>query len=175
MRVVTGFSPVACLSRSYALKPDAEAAQELVTAESLPAPLLPAPGIRGQGTSARSRTQDRARAIPARCCCGAGSACGWPKKKARDPFGAGCDASELSTRCAVCCLLISTFHQRSGIPMPAFNTSSAYVHAIALVTAGLQSGVIKLNGPISNQDTATADAKYLNELINSIAKNLRTD
>lgn len=57
-----------------------------------------------------------------------------------------------------------------------FNDTFAYQSAIAIVTAGLQSNVIKLNGAITSADyiqgNFEADAKYLNGLINSLAKNL---
>lgn len=60
-----------------------------------------------------------------------------------------------------------------------FNSSGAYDRAIAMVTAGLQSGAIKLNGPHSSDDYnlphQKSDAEYLNGLINSLAKNLMTE
>jgi len=57
--------------------------------------------------------------------------------------------------------------------MAAFNNSGAYTHAIAVVSAGLQSGALKLNGPGMGDSAAEKDAKYLNDLINSLAKNLQ--
>jgi hypothetical protein len=63
-----------------------------------------------------------------------------------------------------------------GVPMTVFAKSSAYTHAIGIVTAALQSGSIKLQGLDNNADgpsTAGAnDAAYLNSLITSIADKL---
>ena len=58
--------------------------------------------------------------------------------------------------------------------MSAFNSNAAYTHAIAIVTAGIASGSIKLSQPDMNgQRDASSDAKYLNELINALATNLK--
>ena len=58
--------------------------------------------------------------------------------------------------------------------MSAFNSNTAYAHAIAIVTAGITSGSIKFTQPdMNNQRDASADAKYLNDLINALAKNLQ--
>lgn len=59
--------------------------------------------------------------------------------------------------------------------MPNYNSSSAYSHAIALVTAGLQSGSIKLMGPSHGTNSGIkTDSDYLNAVINALAKNLQT-
>jgi hypothetical protein len=66
-----------------------------------------------------------------------------------------------------------------GDTMPAFNNVAAYGHAVTIVTAALQSGVVKLVGPSRNDDLLNADAlkrdsEYINGLINSIATNLQS-
>lgn len=58
--------------------------------------------------------------------------------------------------------------------MPAFNTHKSYESAIAIVTAAITAGQIKFSQPdMNNQRDAAGDAKYLNELINALAKNLK--
>lgn len=59
--------------------------------------------------------------------------------------------------------------------MSAFNENHAHLKAIELVTAGLQSGVIKLagvNAAGSNAKNIALDVEYLNGLVNGLAKNL---
>lgn len=56
--------------------------------------------------------------------------------------------------------------------MSAFNRHNAHTHAVSIVVAALTSGELKLNGPDHLGGRAEADAKYINDLINSIAKNL---
>lgn len=57
------------------------------------------------------------------------------------------------------------------------NSHQAYTTAAQLVGAGLTSGSIKLLGPSTgnaNEDAIKEDAKYLNGLINALAKNLQS-
>ncbi len=59
--------------------------------------------------------------------------------------------------------------------MSAFKSHAAYTSAVALVTAGLQSGSIKLQGSSDSGHTdknIERDSKYLNGLINALAANL---
>ena len=58
--------------------------------------------------------------------------------------------------------------------MSAFNSHTAYTNAVAVVVAALQSGAIKLNGPDSTYPAnAKLDSDYLNEVINSLAANMK--
>lgn len=58
--------------------------------------------------------------------------------------------------------------------MSVFNGHTAYNHAIAIVTAAINAGQIKFTQPdMSNQRDAEGDAKYINDLINAIAENLK--
>jgi hypothetical protein len=59
--------------------------------------------------------------------------------------------------------------------MPSFNSTSAYSQAVTVVTAALQSGSLKLWGPTNGDSASEKDAKYINDLINSVAKNLQTE
>jgi hypothetical protein len=66
-----------------------------------------------------------------------------------------------------------------GGNMSYFAKSGAMNNAVSIVMAALESGSIKLPGanklspdPVEN---AAADAQYLNELLNSLAKNLTID
>jgi len=55
------------------------------------------------------------------------------------------------------------------------NTTYSLNHAVAIVSAGLQSGAIRLNGATTgnaNEESIKEDAKYLNGLINAIADNI---
>jgi hypothetical protein len=56
--------------------------------------------------------------------------------------------------------------------MSAFNKNHAFQHAVAIVSAGLQSGTIKLYGPTQHVEAAVKDSTYLNNLINSLADNM---
>lgn len=62
--------------------------------------------------------------------------------------------------------------------MSVFNKHNAHSHAMELIKAGLQSKAIELRGaggattPEAAAMVAAIDAKYLNELINSLAANL---
>jgi hypothetical protein len=60
--------------------------------------------------------------------------------------------------------------------MSYFNKHAAMTNAVAIVTAALQSGAIKLPGSnnfASDQaENAAADAQYLNKLLNLLAENL---
>lgn len=56
-----------------------------------------------------------------------------------------------------------------------FNKSTAYTHAISIVSSALTAGTIKFEGPSVGSDAGRrvlADAAYINGLINSIAENL---
>lgn len=61
--------------------------------------------------------------------------------------------------------------------MSVFGKTEAYRQAIAVVTAGLASQAIKLNGTHGKgtgavAEYSTADAEYLNDLIAKLAKSL---
>ena len=55
------------------------------------------------------------------------------------------------------------------------NNAEGYRYAIGLVSAGLESGSIKLLGPdaASPEKQAQIDARYLSELIKTLATNLQ--
>jgi len=54
-----------------------------------------------------------------------------------------------------------------------YSKSNAYAHAIAMVTAGLSSGSIKLEGPDKQGAYGKSDAKYLADLIAGIVDSLQ--
>lgn len=60
--------------------------------------------------------------------------------------------------------------------MSYFNKHAAMTNAVAIVTAALQSGAIKLPGSngfgADGAENAGADAQYLNKLLNLLAENL---
>ena len=59
--------------------------------------------------------------------------------------------------------------------MPPYNSHAAYAHAVAMVTAALQSQSIKLKGPDSgvlNEKYIENYVAYINGLINGLALNL---
>lgn len=56
--------------------------------------------------------------------------------------------------------------------MSVFGKHAAHERAISIVTAALQSNSIRLNGAVTMDPEAEKDAKYLNDLINALAKNL---
>jgi hypothetical protein len=58
-----------------------------------------------------------------------------------------------------------------------FNRAQASDRAIELVKAALESGVIKLNGPMGAggpESYAGNDAKYLAKLVNDLAENIKS-
>ncbi|HDR9796674.1 TPA: hypothetical protein QDC59_000206 [Burkholderia cenocepacia] len=58
-----------------------------------------------------------------------------------------------------------------------FTRSDASGHAITLVKAALESGVIKLNGPLGSDtpaEYAKLDAEYLAALINELAEKMKS-
>lgn len=60
--------------------------------------------------------------------------------------------------------------------MPQFGNQDAYGHAIEIVKTAISAGTIKFTQPdINGHRDGAADAKYLNELINALAKNLQTN
>lgn len=59
--------------------------------------------------------------------------------------------------------------------MPSFANQEAYGHAIDIVKTAISAGAIKFNQyDINGELNSDRDAKYLNDLINALAKNLQT-